>query len=387
MIRLFITLFFLLSYSHNVSAEYETNLDIDNYKEKWLRHIEPEDVGGVHCPDYVQPTMIFDAGSMYCEDDDTGSTICSDNLEQYEQEKEDIDRYIEILAELSSTYLKDPTPSPYLTTCFVKHVDHWAKHNALGAYTQPTNQGEYMRFRTLARVTELYLVFEDEINKCEWCQTKTSRIYRWFKNLGDGTIRHFTAKTLANADSARSNHRYWGGLASLNVGIITEDEKYYNWARESFLIGIDQIEASGSLPLEMKRGNMALAYHFYAAAPLISMQDKFRANNLSSVYERDQLNRLINFSHQSYHRMIDSRLSKSKYINKVNYCSYALAALEVHLKRNSSLEKNESADLQAIFLDTGRNHCNDTGLLYSTGLGGEVSLIHGIVNLDYVINQ
>ncbi|VUD58807.1 Polysaccharide lyase [Thalassocella blandensis] len=385
MFRSFFYSLVIFLFSTSTYANYQSNLDIESFKEKWLNHIEHEDVAGVDCPDYIEPTITFNAGSMYCEEDDTRSTICEENQEQYEQEKEDVDNFVEILAELSSTYLKDPTPSPYLTTCFVKHVDHWAKNNALGAYPQPTNQGEYIRFRTLTRVSELYLMFEDEINRCDWCLTKTPRIFRWFKTLADGTISHFIAK--ADADSASANHRYWGGLASLNVGIITGDSKYFDWARESFMVGIYQIENDGSLPLEMKRGDMALAYHFYAAAPLIAMQDKFRANNISSSFERDQLNKLINFSHQSYHRMINSPLAKSKYIDKVNYCSYALSELEVHLKRNSSIEKNDSADLQAIFLETGRNQCNDSGLLYSTGLGGEVSIMHGIVNLDYVINQ
>jgi poly(beta-D-mannuronate) lyase len=69
----------------------------------------------------------------------------------------------------------------------------------------------------------------------------------------------------------RNNHYYWEGLAVTATGAVTGDARSLAWGRKVFDHAMGQIEADGSLPLELARGRKALSYHLYAAAPLVMM--------------------------------------------------------------------------------------------------------------------
>ena len=66
-----------------------------------------------------------------------------------------------------------------------------------------------------------------------------------------------------------NNHYYWAGLAAAAVGTATGDADQLAYARRAYLSGLDQIQADGTLPRELRRKVKALDYHNYALAPLI----------------------------------------------------------------------------------------------------------------------
>lgn len=92
----------------------------------------------------------------------------------------------------------------------------------------------------------------------------------------------FYAKT-----NAQNNHLYWAGVEVAAAGIAAGNRKLFDWGISTYRSGIDQIQADGSLPLEMRRGRRALHYHLYALSPLVYLAEFGEVNGLDSFAERD----------------------------------------------------------------------------------------------------
>jgi poly(beta-D-mannuronate) lyase len=90
------------------------------------------------------------------------------------------------------------------------------------------------------------------------------------------------------AQDARNNHRYWAGLAVTAAGIAANRRDLFDWGVESSRIGIRQITADGTLPLEMDRRARALHYHLFAAAPLVINAELAAENGVDLYRENDQ---------------------------------------------------------------------------------------------------
>lgn len=99
------------------------------------------------------------------------------------------------------------------------------------------------------------------------------------------------------AMDARNNHRYWAGLAVSAAGIAANRRDLFDWGIESARIGLRQVEADGSLPLEMSRRAKALHYHLFAIAPLVVTAELAKANDIDLYVENNSaLKRLAVFS-------------------------------------------------------------------------------------------
>jgi poly(beta-D-mannuronate) lyase len=148
------------------------------------------------------------------------------------------------------------------------------------------------------------------------------KILNWLKKIADLTIIH-SDKHLG----ARNNHYYWEGLAVGAVGALTHEQKYQDWSKNIFMFAMKQIVDDGSLPLELARGQRALAYHAFAAAPLVLIASIY---NLRS----SQLSRLVDFT---FRNLIDPQeiISKTN-ITQVPVSDKHLAWLEVWIRMTPS---------------------------------------------------
>lgn len=98
----------------------------------------------------------------------------------------------------------------------------------------------------------------------------------------------------ARTRDGRNNHRYWAGFAVMAAGIATDRRDLFRWGIRCFRIGVDQVTADGTLPLEMERRSRALHYHLFAAAPLVMMAELAAANDINLYAETgNALARLI----------------------------------------------------------------------------------------------
>jgi poly(beta-D-mannuronate) lyase len=80
--------------------------------------------------------------------------------------------------------------------------------------------------------------------------------------------------------SNRNNHAYWAGLAVAATGVATNDHRLFDWGISRGRVGLAQIQADGTLPLELARKSLALHYHAFALAPLVLLAEIAVANGV-----------------------------------------------------------------------------------------------------------
>lgn len=123
-------------------------------------------------------------------------------------------------------------------------------------------------------------------------------LFPWFESVTHQTIGFY------EKNGARNNHLYWAGVQAIAVGTATGNRKLFDWGVGTYRTGVDQIQADGSLPQEMRRGQRALHYHLYALAPLVYIAE-FGAVNRLHLYNEDH-DALAKLVHVSVHGMEDN---------------------------------------------------------------------------------
>jgi len=121
-----------------------------------------------------------------------------------------------------------------------------------------------------------------------------AKLTRWMMAVAPQTM-GFYEKQMARPGGAReNNHLYWAGVEIGAIGIAANDRKMFQWAVAAYKNGAEQITDDGTLPLEMRRGQRALHYHLYAAAPLVYLAEFGKDNGLDLyAYNHNALKRLV----------------------------------------------------------------------------------------------
>jgi poly(beta-D-mannuronate) lyase len=121
-----------------------------------------------------------------------------------------------------------------------------------------------------------------------------SALQTWMKTAAGQVEDYFDKMHEKGASSGRNNHYYWAGFAAMAAGIAANDRSLYNWGAGTYRFGVDQIEPDGTLPLEMARGQRALHYHLFAAAPLVTMAELASANGQDLyAYDHSRIHLLV----------------------------------------------------------------------------------------------
>jgi poly(beta-D-mannuronate) lyase len=116
---------------------------------------------------------------------------------------------------------------------------------------------------------------------------QTTALTAWLKTVGGQVEDYFNGMHEKNASTGRNNHYYWAGFSVMAAGIAANDRAQYEWGIGTYKVGVDQIQPDGTLPLEMGRGQRALHYHLFAAAPLVTIAELAEANG-DNLYAYDQ---------------------------------------------------------------------------------------------------
>jgi len=187
-----------------------------------------------------------------------------------------VNDYLDGVARSANAWQRGRKPAD--AQCALGWLQAWADGGGmLGAMA--TNQSWYTRKWTLSGLALSYA-------RVQAAATPAQRqaVEAWLRRLADLTIAHSDAHK-----GVRNNHYYWEGLAITATGAVTGEARYLAWGRKMFDHAMDQIQADGSLPLEVARAGKALSYHLYAAAPLVMV-----ASILD--LQHPQLDRLVRFS-------------------------------------------------------------------------------------------
>ncbi len=126
---------------------------------------------------------------------------------------------------------------------------------------------------------------------------QSEAIGAWMKTVAQQVEGYFEGLHQKGATSGRNNHFYWAGFAVMTAGIAADDRNLYKWGSSTYTFGVDQIQADGTLPLEMARGQRALHYHLFAIAPLVTMAELAQANGDDLYgYDHSRLKLLVTVS-------------------------------------------------------------------------------------------
>ncbi|WP_439816423.1 alginate lyase family protein [Zavarzinia sp. CC-PAN008] len=239
------------------------------------------------CKAPPQPVMTLRMNSRYRPDVPGRADVDPAAERAYEEAMAPLRAYAKGLTKLANTYVRSQPSDPRLASCVLDWLDTWA---AAGAMQGPaSSQGEAARKWTLATLATSYLQVRAEPGLDP---AKQARVLAWIRVLAD-TARH-DYSTGTDRGSRNNNHLYWAAWGVGAASVVLDDRALFDWAMAGYRRGIEQVEADGTLPLEMARKQRALAYHVYAIGPLVMLAELAAANGVGLYGERDgALRRLV----------------------------------------------------------------------------------------------
>lgn len=167
--------------------------------------------------------------------------------------------------------------------CLAHWLSVWAQGNALlGNVSEP--EGRYEREWMITGLGLAFLA----AHAGEASPRPDATVQAWFKQAAAPLPSSYRD----NAPN-KNNHWYWGGMAAIVSGTLTNDRPSYDWGMKQFRLGIAAIDPDGFLPLELKRGEMALSYHAFSASALVMMAQFAEANGELRPTDIASLQRLV----------------------------------------------------------------------------------------------
>ena len=125
----------------------------------------------------------------------------------------------------------------------------------------------------------------------------TKLLADWMKTVSKQTMAFYEDR-LAKSPNG-NNHLYWAGVQVGAIAIAANDRKLFDWAVMTYRNGIKQITPEGTMAEEMRRGQRALHYHLYAAAPLAYIAEFGEDNGIHLYAENNgAMKRLVDRSIQ-----------------------------------------------------------------------------------------
>jgi poly(beta-D-mannuronate) lyase len=146
--------------------------------------------------------------------------------------------------------------------CALDWIAAWAKGEAWLGH-MGTKQAEYQRKWDLAGVALAYLKLKRHASPAH-----RSLIEPWLIRFAD-TVRAFQLAP----GRKRNNHLYWLGLSLSATAIATESPRHWQAAHAIMTEALGNVQADGTLRLELERGQRALHYHAFALTPLVVMAE------------------------------------------------------------------------------------------------------------------
>ena len=165
--------------------------------------------------------------------------------------------------------------------CAFRHMDAAAED---GVFTgkMSSNQAYYVQGWVIGAIAIAYLKVRDS----GLIHSEQERhILPWIVKVVQQTMDYYETRRRKETGDAENNHLYWAGVEVSAAGIAANNRKLFDWGIDTYRVGVGEIEPDGSLPLEMKRGQRALHYHLFAAAPLVYLAEFGEDNGLDLYAE------------------------------------------------------------------------------------------------------
>ncbi|HEX7548791.1 MAG TPA: alginate lyase family protein, partial [Candidatus Methylomirabilis sp.] len=176
------------------------------------------------------------------------------------------------IATISDTVVRSSPPNPATARCALERLDDWAGQGAL--LGRVNSQGAQVRTLALSSIASSYLKVRDT----EGLEAiKGRRVEAWIRQLASEVTSYYSART---GSEVLNNQAYWAGQASILAGVAVNDKGLFTWGIERYRLGISQIQADGTLPLELARRSKARYYHNFALMPLVLIGEVAAQNGI-----------------------------------------------------------------------------------------------------------
>lgn len=149
--------------------------------------------------------------------------------------------------------------------CAQQQIHLWAQANELLDYDpKESSQAWYQVEWTLASaaVTESVLINDSALDSAMLQQDTT-----WLDRVAHRMI------AFEATHPAHNNHHAWRALGAVATGVVSSDNKLFQWGVDVFREEVDQIDARGAFPLEMQRKENSIHYQAFALQPLIPIAE------------------------------------------------------------------------------------------------------------------
>jgi len=152
--------------------------------------------------------------------------------------------------------------------CMANLLSQWAAANALLDYSyKESSQAWYQVEWTLSSISLAWSAVQADP---AIPAAQRAAILKWMHKV---TEYMFDQDPHPVDHDRENNHAYWRALCATSVGILTNDEKLYRRGLAQYARAIGQMNADGSLPLEMARHENALHYQSFALEPLVMIAE------------------------------------------------------------------------------------------------------------------
>ncbi|WBK02075.1 alginate lyase family protein [Methylocystis parvus] len=150
-------------------------------------------------------------------------------------------------------------PSSELISCALQNLHSWALSDAM--LTQPEN---FPGVRQRARFSVALNVIALKLKVAGYSIDEP--ITRWLHTLAQKAVADFSTR------KPYSNLYIWSGVNAASDAILTGDKASRLYATNVWRLGVSQINADGTIDVEMDRASRALMYHQYYLAGLLMLR-------------------------------------------------------------------------------------------------------------------
>ncbi|NRA55793.1 MAG: alginate lyase family protein [Gammaproteobacteria bacterium] len=345
-------------------AEIISGLTFDSHtaRQRWKHENQSLDNVSFSCPSMIEPIITFESTSIY-QDTPCRCIIDPEKKVIYDNEMATLKNYSKTLVKLADRYSKTPTESPEIAQCVNRHITYWSEAGAM--------TGTHLSSVGYHKTGEILGVVAQSFNKIKYAEgielpLLGSVTYEWMRQLSDSVLYFYGG--IAGPNTRNNNHRYWDSFYLGSASVILNDSELFNWAQQGLTIGLDQIQANGTLPLEMARGSRAYHYHLYAVAPLVGLSELMLRNQemMSPAYSPYQYN------NGALANLVELVLNDTTiFSDKSAFNCNRSAWMEIYAH---NVQHNNDAFFTR--LKQQRQQCNSR--LASTTLGGDISHYYGL---------
>ena len=238
------------------------------------------------CPPPPTPVRDLEFGGFYIPGS-SSSEVDPKALDTYRKATRPIVAYENFITQVSDSYLRSNPAEGSLARCVLDWLYTWAKGSAmLGAASQ---QGGFVRKWGLVPVSASYLKIREDKSLDK---PRKIAVEEWIGRWAWVVKTDYSTET--HRASRRNNHLYWASLAATLAAVALNNRDLLDWGVAQYRFALTQIQADGTLPLELARRSKALHYHLFSIPPLVLVAETAAQNGFDLYAERDgALHKLI----------------------------------------------------------------------------------------------